>query len=152
MAITLTFDDIKNKFNSKLWDSINEFEKFYLEDLTERQHAGRIYYTDRNLQKSEIDAVDHWPFLGDYEVWMEGYSATGEHGSAQLLGKTLARNFAEACHIIECENHLKYIKECHTSNQKGYDSPGRWDYDPNRLTIWGCRLFWSKELASKSFG
>src|SRR6185369_9559955 len=33
----------------------------------------------------------------EYEVWTEGYSATGEHGTASFEGKILAKNFDEAC-------------------------------------------------------
>lgn len=152
MAITLTFKDIEKKFNPQYWKSIDEFEKYYIEDLMERPHAGRIYYTNRVGEEFKIDAVDHWPILKEYEVWMEGYSATGEKGTASMIGKTFARNFAEACHIIECENYLKYTRNKHIDKDKGYDAPGRWDYNPIRLTVWGCRLYWSKDLAKKSFG
>jgi hypothetical protein len=50
------------------------------------------------------------------------------------------------------QKELEFMEKENKSDYKEYSTPGRWDYDPNELTYWGCRLFWSKELAKKSFG
>lgn len=73
--------------------------------------------------------------MKSYEVWMEGYAATGEHGTAQHLGNTTAASFKEACKLV-VENK-------------------NWDmsyYNPERNTYWGCRFFDNGEDARKSFG
>lgn len=110
------------------------------------------YYTNKEGIEVTISPVKHFPDLKEYEVWMEGYAATGERGGAHLWGKAYARNFAQACHIVAAESKLKHIKEENNSLNKDYVSPSRWDYDPSRLTYWGCNLHWSEEKAKKSFG
>lgn len=35
--------------------------------------------------------------MKEYEVWMEGYVATGERGKHRLVGKYEAESFPEAC-------------------------------------------------------
>lgn len=151
MAITTNFQIIKEKFNPRYWNSIDEFEEYYLRDLSERL-ADTNYYTDRNGVEKKIPPINHHPELKEYEVWMEGYSATGESAGASLVGKVKARNFAQACHILMCKQHLEWMEKENQPNYKEYSTPGRWDYDPSRLTYWGRRLYWSEELAKKSFG
>lgn len=90
--------------------------------------------------------------LKEFEVWMEGYAATGEHGTAQLIGKTMARSFTEACHILACTQYLEHIKKVHGPNYNEYDNPERWDYDTDRKSYWGCRFFETEAEARKSFG
>jgi hypothetical protein len=72
-----------------------------------------------------------------HEIWTEGYSITGSEGRAQLLATVEAATFAEACD-----------KLC---------SPAEWqaqhgNYDPQRGTVWGCRLFDNEADARRAFG
>lgn len=71
-----------------------------------------------------------------YEVWSEGYRATGEAGEAQYLGTYKARSFSEAC--------AKWV-----STQPKED---HYFFDPAKLTYWGCRLFDGEADARRSFG
>jgi len=67
-------------------------------------------------------------------VWREGYQCTGEHEQAHLMGviaKEVAPTFEDACRMAG-------------SNAS--------QFDPERLTVWGCRLFDNEEAARKSFG
>ncbi len=66
-----------------------------------------------------------------FEVWQEGYQATGQRGEASFLGETEANSFSEACDII-CREDPNYNKE--------------------RLSVWGCKLFPTEKEARKSFG
>lgn len=85
--------------------------------------------------------------MKEYEVWMEGFRATGESSGAVLLGKANANSFAAACHIVNCTNYLESLKkEMHSADSE------RWDYDPKDLSCWGCRLFESESQARKAFG
>lgn len=149
MAITLTFEEIKKNIIPR-W-GVDEFEEYYLRRIQETQ-ADRIYYIDRDGFERQIDFIDHHPELKEYEIWMEGYAATGERSGAHLVGKAFARNFAQACDIVMCKNHLEWIKTVNDPTNKEYNPPRTWDYDPNRLSVWGCGLYWSEKLASKSFG
>lgn len=151
MAISTTYQKIEEKFNPRYWDSIEEFEEYYLRELSERL-PDTNYYTDSSGEEIKIPPINHFPELKEYEVWVEGFAATGQRAGATLLGKVKARNFAQACHIIMCESHLKHMKEENKPTWEGYTTPGRWDYDPHNLTHWGCKMFWNEKLAKKSFG
>jgi len=151
MAIVTNFDLIQKEFNPRYWKSINDFEEYYLRRLQETI-ADRNYYTDRTGVEREINAINHFPELKEYEIWMEGYAATGESAGAVLIGKAFARNFAQACDIVMCKSHLAYIEKVNLPDCKDYCPPRKWDYDPMKLSVWGCRLYWSEELARKSCG
>jgi len=151
MAITTSFREIYEKLDSRCWKSIDDFEEYYLRRIQETM-ADRNYYTDRNGVERQIDFINHHPELKEYEVWSEGFSATGQSAEATLVGKAFARNFAQACDIVMCKSHLAWIEKVNSPDYKEYCSPRKWDYDPHRLTDWGCALYWSEELARKSFG
>ncbi len=70
-----------------------------------------------------------------YEVWSEGYMATGEHGTAQFLGTEEGETFPEAC--------VKALKKKKWSMSS---------YDPERNTYWACRFFDNEADARKSYG
>ena len=148
MAISTTFEEIEKKFNSKKWKSIKEFEKYYLRDLSERLSQIN-YYTDKEGVKRTIPPVDHYLKLKEYDVWAEGYTVTGYSQKASWIGKVKARNFAQACHILMCRRYLEEIEIKNRPTYGKFPESGRWDYDPDRLTYWGCKLFWSEELANK---
>jgi len=151
MAITTSFTGIQKKFNPQYWKSIDDFEEYYLRRIQETM-ADRNYYTDRNGVERQIDFINHFPELKEYEVWSEGFAATGQSLDAILIGKAFARNFTQACDIVMCQNHLKWIEKVNSPDYKEYCPPSKWSYDPNRLSDWGCRLYWSEGLARKSFG
>ena len=69
--------------------------------------------------------------MKEYEVWCEGYLATGESGTASLIGKVKAKSFYEAC-VELCSKNEYFNKE--------------------RLTIWGCNLYPTEKEARKHFG
>ncbi len=73
-----------------------------------------------------------------WEVWSEGYSATGDRGYAQLEGTAEAETFSEACRIV-CVDSGKWKEQ-----PGGFDAVG--------LTVWGCRLFDNESDARWSFG
>lgn len=66
-----------------------------------------------------------------FNVWVEGYSATGGGSQAWLKGLAQADNFEEACCII--------------FNDDPY-------FNKDKLSVWGCRLFDNESDARKSFG
>lgn len=66
-----------------------------------------------------------------FQVWVEGYAATGESAKAALLGVIQADSFQEACDKVG--SHRK-------------------DYNAERREVWGCRLFDNEADARKAFG
>lgn len=73
--------------------------------------------------------------MQDFQVWNEGYAATGESGKAQYLGTYPAETFKEAvAKAIVAKNW-----------DKSY-------FNEDRLTYWGCRFFDNEASARASFG
>lgn len=78
-----------------------------------------------------------------YEVWSEGYAATGEHGSAfQLtLSTEISTKWKGDTFQKACINALKTLE---------WDMKGYYSYDNN--SYWACRFFDNEKDARKSFG
>ena len=66
-----------------------------------------------------------------YEIWGEGYAATGQSAGAYFFGKQEAKTFQEACDIFFKDD--KY-------------------YDSKHLSHWSCHLFDNEKDARKNFG
>ena len=85
----------------------------------------------------------------NYEIWMEGYAATGESSGAQMIGVGPGNTFDEAV-----ENYMSKNPE-HGIEPNG---PGRYvseeAYNSRRSNwnIWACSLFDNESDARKSFG
>lgn len=72
-----------------------------------------------------------------FEIWVEGYCASGDSAPARLLGRVEANTFEEACNIL-----------C---------SPEEWqqrngNFNPAKGTVWGCKLFDNETDARALFG
>lgn len=72
--------------------------------------------------------------LMHYDVWMEGYAATGEYGTAQKLGSAKAASFKEACKIVATRQGMGEL------------------YSEATNTLWACKLHPTEEAARKAFG
>lgn len=70
-----------------------------------------------------------------YDVWVEGYSATGNRGRAQFLGTMPGKSFEDACRraVIAIGFEMSY-------------------YDPVANKYLGCRMFDNETDARKSYG
>jgi len=66
-----------------------------------------------------------------YDIWREGYRCSGNESKAEYVVTILASSFKEACRI-------------HYSLDR--------DFDIERLTVWGCRLYSTEEEARASYG
>lgn len=72
--------------------------------------------------------------MEEYEIWVEGYAATGEMSGASLLAKQKGKSWVDAV--------SRYMEK----------NPGRIRIDERGFTDWGCRLFDNEADARKSFG
>lgn len=88
-----------------------------------KPHDDEVMARLRRLQEA--------PEEREWQVWTEGYAATGEHGTAKFQGVVRARTFKEACDQAFA---------------------GSEHYDAQMLTLWGCRLFKDEAAARASFG
>ena len=75
--------------------------------------------------------------MKEFEIWSEGYAATGEHSEARFHGKMKAESFIQAC--------IKFFGNKLDINK---DGSMRYTYP----SIWGCRLYDNETDARKSFG
>ncbi len=70
-------------------------------------------------------------------LWMEGYAATGESGTAQYLGTYEGETLMEA--------YLNYIKDFYKNDIPDY-------VRLNEPVIWGCSVYDNEQDARKYFG
>ncbi len=84
-----------------------------------------------------------------FEIWVEGYAATGEHGTAQMIGTGTGDTFDEAVQDYMKWNPKHGIKE----NGRGrYVSDEAYKNRRSNWNIWGCNLYDNEADARKSFG
>ncbi len=88
--------------------------------------------------------------LYEFDVWEEGFAATGQRGEARFLGKLKGRNFQDACMRYFLKRELEFREEADKSGD--WIDTERWDYNPYRNTYWGCNLYDNEIDARKSFG
>jgi hypothetical protein len=74
--------------------------------------------------------------MKQWQVWMEGYSITGNEGGAEFMGRFEGETFKEAC--------LNWVATLNPKDKQLYNE--------ERNTYWGCRLFDNGTDARKSFG
>lgn len=90
-----------------------------------------------------------------FDVWSEGYAATGEHSPAMCHRRGVeASNFQAACDQVFSES-LGLIQDIADDGRRTFTSGGRqFDpcYDRENLTYWGCKLFTNETEARMSFG
>lgn len=87
--------------------------------------------------------------MKEFEIWIEGYRATGEYATASYIGKAIGETFEEACRNFE------YPEDFSSMGIKIYSKGEKLTIDKNgggRPSIWGCRLFDNEADARKSFG
>lgn len=68
-----------------------------------------------------------------FEIWSEGYVATGERAGARLHGTATGEDFRSAC--------IAYFKTNPSTS-----------FNAGTLTYWGCRLFDNEVDARKAYG
>ena len=123
------------KMATKYMDAVDQRDALLeaLKELDEKpEHTSSWLRARAAIAKAEGEAMKTW------EVWSEGYRATGESAGANLEGKVEAETWPEACR-----------KACVDSG-RWKEQPG--GFDAKRLTVWGCRLFDNEADARRSFG
>ena len=115
--------------------------RFYGHPFTARQ----IKSQTEKLRKLGRDYFPHMDQRGVHAIWMEGYAATGEHETADLIGYYCGETFDDAVReFIETDY-----------NEKGwgtYEPPERLGGYGKYHTIWGCALYDNEKDARKGFG
>jgi hypothetical protein len=72
--------------------------------------------------------------MKQYEIWSEGYAATGQRSGAVHMGTANGNTFRDAC-----DNLFNNLQD------RGY-------YNSDRGSYWACKLFDNEADARNSFG
>jgi len=80
-----------------------------------------------------------------YYIWIEGYSATGEHEDARMIGIYEGVTFEQAC--VKALNDLKW-----PMLYEALQGLGTCYYNPKENSYWGRRFFNNETDARKAFG
>lgn len=86
-----------------------------------------------------------------WEIWSEGYVATGEYSDATKLGEFWANSFDEA---VEMYNKTENGQECpaERNTREKYTTEKYYNNRRSNWSIWVCSLFDTEQEARKSFG
>lgn len=113
--------------------------------------------------------------MPEFEIWEEGYAATGEHATASFIGKASGETFDEACInfaypedkkdwngkvFIHKGDHLNLDKNPDGTYRRGSvrgpipPGVGRTEaiLKGGNYSSWGCQYFDNEAEARKSFG
>jgi hypothetical protein len=98
--------------------------------------------------------------MKEFEIWSEGYAATGEHSPAYYHGKAFGETFEDACRNFRqpediprqwcMPNEDPILIKKGTPLNLDLKEDGSFRYP--HPSIWACRLFDNEADARKSFG
>jgi len=99
-----------------------------------KSKGGAIFLLDYEeledkVKKPKEEDTEH------FDIWAEGYRATGQSSGATYLGSEKAETFRQAC--------KKHARK---------DSQFNYYFNEESMTYWGCKLFDNERDARKSFG
>lgn len=100
-------------------------------------HAGSVQIYPANALEFVNDLESK---TMNFQIWSEGYLVSGMEGipeKARMLAEVEAETFQEACDKLCGDQDWQRLHG---------------NYNAERLTVWGCRLFDNETDARKSFG
>lgn len=77
------------------------------------------------------------PSVPFFDVWCEGYRATGEHGTASFLGRFPGATFRDA--VITAMHQQEWEQRDGLFNEE-------------RLSYWGCKFYDNETDARRRYG
>lgn len=84
-----------------------------------------------------------------FDIWMEGYAATGQSSGAQRVGYGQGKNFDEAVKDYMANTPKHGIEE---NSRKRYRSDEHYKKRDSNWNIWACDLYDNHADAAKAFG
>lgn len=84
-----------------------------------------------------------------FEIWVEGYAATCEHGTANKIGEGFGNTFDEAVEDYMSKNEDHGIEK---NTRSRYTSEEAYKKRSSNWNIWACNLYDNEADARKSFG
>jgi hypothetical protein len=128
----IPLDELRNEYNIEPSLSSYEYKIFDISDYNIPEEKPKPVYTQQ-VQDGK----------NEYQVWSEGYAATGNSGEAFQLNLTngTCTMWKGDTFRAACINAMLSI---------GWEIDHYYDYGKN--TYWGCRFFDNEQDARKSFG
>lgn len=87
--------------------------------------------------------------MKEFQIWIEGYRATGESGTAHTIGSGIGENFDEAVKDYMEKNPNNGICK---NERNMYHSDESYNNRRSNWNIWRCNLFENESDARKIFG
>ena len=87
--------------------------------------------------------------MKEFEIWMEGYAATGEYGTAQMIGTGIGETFDDAIKDYISKNTKHGIEE---NTRSRYTTDEAYKNRSSNWNIWACNLYDNEKDARKFFG
>ncbi len=84
-----------------------------------------------------------------FQIWMEGYAATGERGTANMIGTGQGETFDDAVRDYMARTPKHGIEE---NGRNRYINESAYQRRPSNWNIWGCNLYDNEAEARKTFG
>ena len=84
-----------------------------------------------------------------FQIWMEGFAATGQSQDAHYIGESKGEDFADACNNFTYPNDIKNLSD-EVIVKKG--DKLKLDEHRDYPCIWACRLYDNETDARKYFG
>lgn len=107
------------------------------------------YINNPNYIVTEFDVVERVKNLKTFEIWMEGYAATGESGTAQKIGEGEGETFDEAVRDYMLKNPKHGIE---WNDSRRYSTDEAYMNRRSHWNIWACNLYDNEADARKAFG
>jgi len=84
-----------------------------------------------------------------FDIWMEGYRATGESSGAQMVGTGEGETFDDAVKDYMSKNPKHGIEE---NGKNRYRTEEAYENRKSNWNIWACDLYDNQGDAAKAFG
>jgi len=122
------------------WYGRNKHEVPFSDDMNVKvvERNKEIDYNENNIIPANV-----------YEIWMEGFQATGQSSDAQMIGKGVGQTFDDAVREYARKNPDSKIEPYTRSS---FSSDEHFKNRRSNWKIWGCALFDNETDARKSFG
>lgn len=107
------------------------------------------YLNNTDWIVTEFDIEERVKSLKNFEIWVEGYAATGESGTAHKIGEGEGETFDEAVKDYMSKNPNHGIE---WNDSRRYSTDEAYMNRRSHWNIWACNLYDNEADARKSFG
>lgn len=123
---------------------VKEQDELTKDNAVDRSDLNDLYRTphlEARIESSAttIEQTPRTPAVKEFQIWVEGYSCTGQYQGAKFLGTSEGVDFNAAVRKFIFKEHLDF-------------DDIKYDEDGGFWSRWGCRLYDNEKDARKAFG